>query len=276
MRLTAHLALINFLKGMIGPGCFSLPLAFREAGLWTGFMLVFVVGVITCICMAKIVKCSQFLTSRNPKVQSLNYAEMADESFRQSFNCLRKRGHIARRFVNLCLSSLVLGICSIYYIFVVDHIREVLNHLLPNLEISKLTCLVVAIAPFILLSYIRSIRLMSFVSLAGNIFMALSIVLIFSQLLPAPHLSAELPWSTDFHGIILATGAVMYSFEGHPLILPLENKMKHPSEMRGWTGVLSTGISLVTIIYAACGFFGYVTYGKDVKESITLNMDDGL
>ncbi|VDK58500.1 unnamed protein product [Cylicostephanus goldi] len=32
--LSAHLTLINFLKGMIGPGCFSLPLAFREAGLW--------------------------------------------------------------------------------------------------------------------------------------------------------------------------------------------------------------------------------------------------
>ncbi|KAK6054951.1 hypothetical protein COOONC_07544 [Cooperia oncophora] len=61
---SAHLALINFLKGMIGPGCFSLPLAFRQAGLWTGFALVFFIGLLTCICMAKIVRCSQFLTSR--------------------------------------------------------------------------------------------------------------------------------------------------------------------------------------------------------------------
>ncbi|KAK6020270.1 hypothetical protein OSTOST_14079, partial [Ostertagia ostertagi] len=60
----AHLALINFLKGMIGPGCFSLPLAFRQAGLWTGFALVFFIGLLTCICMAKIVRCSQFLSSR--------------------------------------------------------------------------------------------------------------------------------------------------------------------------------------------------------------------
>ncbi|KIH49996.1 hypothetical protein ANCDUO_19928 [Ancylostoma duodenale] len=62
--ISAHLALINFLKGMIGPGCFSLPLAFRESGLWTGFALVFFVGLVTCICMMKLVKCSQFLTSR--------------------------------------------------------------------------------------------------------------------------------------------------------------------------------------------------------------------
>ncbi|KJH48915.1 hypothetical protein DICVIV_04944 [Dictyocaulus viviparus] len=52
--------------------------------------------------------------------------------------------------------------------------------------------------------------------------------------------------------------------------------MKHPTEMRGWNGVLSVGISLVSIMYAACGFFGYITYGEHVKESITLNMNDGL
>ncbi|PIO72654.1 hypothetical protein TELCIR_05406 [Teladorsagia circumcincta] len=114
----------------------------------TGFALVFFIGLLTCICMAKIVRCSQFLSSR--------------------------------RFVNICLSSLVLGICSVYYIFVVDHAKE---------------------------------------------------------------------------------------------ILPLENKMKHPSEMLGWVGVLTTGIVLVTTVYAGCGFFGYITYGENVKGSITLNMD---
>ncbi|KAK6752337.1 hypothetical protein RB195_003638 [Necator americanus] len=275
-KISAHLTIINFLKGMIGPGCFSLPLAFREAGLWTGFALVFIVGLLSTICMSKLVKCSQFLTSRQPKVQSLNYAEMADESFRQSFPFLRNYGHMARRFVNLCLSSLVLGICSIYYIFVVDHTREVLASIWPQFQISKFSYLVIAIVPFILLSYVRSIRVMSYISLAGNVFMALSIILIFSQLLPAEHLTAELPWFTSFRRVVLATGAVIYSFEGQALILPLENRMKHPSEMRGWTGVLSTGMALVTITYVACGFFGYITYGENVKESITLNMDDGI
>lgn len=274
--MSANMTLVNFLKGMIGPGCFSLPLAFRQAGLWTGFALVFFIGLLTCICMAKIVRCSQFLSSRNPKVKTLDYAEMADESFKQSFQCLRNQGHIARRFVNLCVSSLVLGICSIYYIFVVDHTREVVTHIWPQVHLSKLSYLFIAILPFMLLSCVRSIRLMSYVSIAGNICMLLSIVIIFSQLLSAKHVYEELPWFTDVRGVILASGAVIYSFEGQTLVLPLENKMKHPCEMRGWTGVLSTGISLVTIVYAACGFFGYITYGVNVKGSITLNMDDSL
>lgn len=40
----------------------------------------------------------------------------------------------------------------------------------------------------------------------------------FQQLLPAPHLTAELPWYTDFRGVVLATGAVIYSFEGQALV----------------------------------------------------------
>ncbi|KAK6045674.1 hypothetical protein COOONC_16821 [Cooperia oncophora] len=116
-------------------------------------------------------------------------------------------------------------------------------------------------------------RLMSYISLAGNVCMLLSIVIIFSELLRAKHVINEVPWFTDARGLVMASGAVIYSFEGQALILPLENKMKHPSEMRGWIGVLTTGIVLVTTVYAGCGFFGYITYGEHVKGSITLNMD---
>ncbi|VDN39141.1 unnamed protein product [Cylicostephanus goldi] len=66
----------------------------------------------------------------------------------------------------------------------------------------------------------------------------------------------------------------MYALEGMGTVLPLENKMKHPKEMTGYTGVLSIGVSLVTIIYAACGFYGYITFGNAVQGSITLNLSN--
>ncbi|KJH48916.1 hypothetical protein DICVIV_04945 [Dictyocaulus viviparus] len=159
--ISAHLTLINLLKGMIGPGCFSLPLAFRQSGLWAGFVLVFIIGFLTCISMLKIVRCSQFLTSRNPDVKSLDYAETADESFKQSFKQLRSYGCIFRRFVNLCLSSLVLGVCTIYYIFVVDHAKEVLIYIWPGLQMSKFSYLSIAIIPFMMLSFVRHLPLES-------------------------------------------------------------------------------------------------------------------
>ncbi|KAJ1346184.1 hypothetical protein KIN20_000910 [Parelaphostrongylus tenuis] len=258
--ISAHLALINLLKGLIGPGCFSLPLAFRASGVWAGFILVFAIGVLTCLCMLKIVRCSQFLTSRNPNVQALDYADMADESFKQSFPFLRKYGHIARLFVTVCVSSLVLGVCAIYYIFVVDHTREVLTYIWPDFSMSKFLCLVLAIVPFLLLSYVRSVVLMSYISMLGNVFMLLSAAIIFTQLFLAEHVYDSVPAVTDFRGVVFAAGSVIYSFEGQALVLPLENKMKHPIEMRGWTGVLSAGISLIICKNHQLRHEGGITY----------------
>ena len=56
------------------------------------------------------------------------------------------------------------------------------------------------------------------------------------------------------------------------MVLPLENKMKTPTDMRGWNGVLNTGMTMVTCLYIAVGFFGYLKYGEDVLGSITLNL----
>ncbi|KAI1713628.1 transmembrane amino acid transporter protein [Ditylenchus destructor] len=69
-----------------------------------------------------------------------------------------------------------------------------------------------------------------------------------------------------------ACGSILYSFNGQAMVLPLENKLKHPPGMVGVFGVLSVGMSLVSSVYAASGFLGYITYGADVKGSITLNL----
>lgn len=42
--------------------------------------------------------------------------------------------------------------------------------------------------------------------------------------------------------------------------------------MRGWNGVLNTSMTIVTCLYIAVGFFGYLKYGEDVLGSITLNL----
>lgn len=56
-------------------------------------------------------------------------------------------------------------------------------------------------------------------------------------------------------------------------VLPLENNMKTPQDFGGWNGVLNTGMVIVTCLYTAVGFFGYLKYGENVKGSITLNLD---
>ncbi len=67
-------------------------------------------------------------------------------------------------------------------------------------------------------------------------------------------------------------GTAIYAFEGIGVILPIENQMRDKRELRGMTGVLNTSMVIVTCLYIAVAFFGYLKYGDDVQGSITLNL----
>ena len=55
-------------------------------------------------------------------------------------------------------------------------------------------------------------------------------------------------------------------------VLPIETQMKTPDVMKGWNGVLNTSMVMVSCLYIAVGFFGYLKYGENVAGSITLNL----
>ncbi len=48
--------------------------------------------------------------------------------------------------------------------------------------------------------------------------------------------------------------------------------METPHDLRGWNGVLNTSMIIVTCLYIAVGFFGYLKYGDAVLGSVTLNL----
>ena len=64
----------------------------------------------------------------------------------------------------------------------------------------------------------------------------------------------------------------MFAFEGISLVLPLQKDMRTPSNFEGWTGVLNTGMVIVSSLYFAVGFYGYLKYGDAIRGSITLNL----
>lgn len=94
----------------------------------------------------------------------------------------------------------------------------------------------------------------------------------FQHLLQSPHQTAQLPWFTNSAGVLAACGSILYCFEGQAMVLPMENKIKRPSEMVGTFGVLSTGMALTSIFDAAVGFLGYSKFGSAIQGSVTLNL----
>ncbi len=52
-------------------------------------------------------------------------------------------------------------------------------------------------------------------------------------------------------------------------VLPVENKMKKPQDFF-W--VLDISMGAVAMLYISMGFFGYLTFGNEIKGSVTLNL----
>lgn len=57
------------------------------------------------------------------------------------------------------------------------------------------------------------------------------------------------------------------------MIMPLENEMRKPKDFVGVTGVLNRAFFLIVFLYIGMGLFGYLKYGNDIRDSITLNLE---
>ncbi|KAE9552001.1 hypothetical protein FO519_004764, partial [Halicephalobus sp. NKZ332] len=270
--LSGKVTFLNFLKGMIGPACLSVPLVLREGGLLMGLFLIIFYGVLNNYCMLQLVHCSQYLSRKKGDI-SLDYGSVAYEACSSSFRWLRPYKSIAKFIVNAAIIALQIGICSVSCVFIGAHIQEIVEqYWSPGL--SKQVYLLIILLPLILINYVRTLRIIAVISFIGMILMISSLLFIFQYLVRQEHQFGSLPLVTDFNGIMIATGSILYSFEGQAMVLPLENKLKHPEKMVGPFGVLSCGMTAVTLVYSVCGLLGYATYGEKVQGSITLNLPD--
>ncbi|CAB3411509.1 unnamed protein product [Caenorhabditis bovis] len=63
-KISSKFALINLMKGMLGAGCFSVPLAFKQSGYAVGLGIISILGLLSALCMIKLVKCSAYLSNK--------------------------------------------------------------------------------------------------------------------------------------------------------------------------------------------------------------------
>lgn len=50
--------------------------------------------------------------------------------------------------------------------------------------------------------------------------------------------------------------------------------MRTPKSYAGITGVLNRAFAIIVALYITVGVFGYLRYGDDIKDTITLNLLD--
>ena len=73
----------------------------------------------------------------------------------------------------------------------------------------------------------------------------------------------------SYAGLPLFFGSVSFAFEGIGVVLPLENKMHRPQHA---IELFSVAMVTVVSLYVVFGVLGYLTFGKSIAASITLNL----
>ncbi|XP_063666910.1 proton-coupled amino acid transporter 1 isoform X1 [Pan troglodytes] len=274
--------LIHLLKGNIGTGLLGLPLAVKNAGIVMGPISLLIIGIVAVHCMGILVKCAHHFCRRLNK-SFVDYGDTVMYGLESSpCSWLRNHAHWGRRVVDFFLIVTQLGFCCVYFVFLADNFKQVIEAangttnnchnnetviLTPTMD-SRLYML--SFLPFlVLLVFIRNLRALSIFSLLANITMLVSLVMIYQfivQRIPDPsHLPLVAPWKT----YPLFFGTAIFSFEGIGMVLPLENKMKDP---RKFPLILYLGMVIVTILYISLGCLGYLQFGANIQGSITLNL----
>lgn len=262
--------LIHLLKGSLGTGILSMPLAFKNAGLFFGLVATFTIGFICTYCVHVLVKCAHELCRRT-RVPSLDFADVAETAFSCGPSAVQKFSRLARAVINTFLVIDLLGCCCVYLVFVATNLQQVVNHYTGS-DLSVQMYMIIMLAPLIPLNLIRNLKYLSPFSMVANLLIGTGMAITFYYILTDLPSVSERPSFSTWPQLPLFFGTAIFALEGIGVVMPLENNMKTPTHFIGCPGVLNTGMGVVVSLYALVGFFGYLKYGDITEGSITLNL----
>jgi len=264
--------IIHLLKGNIGIGVLTMPIAISNAGLVGGVLGMVFVAVITIHCMHTLVRAAQRMVAARGAT-FLDYADTAEAAFLEAGGAWAAKSQLMRRVINIFLCMSQIGSNAVYILFVAQNILPIVeSHLHPGWNYRLYIALL--LLPVLAICSIRNLRYLSPCSVLANIleFLGLAVIgyYIFSSPLPS---TASVPWFTSGRQFPIFFGTAIFAFEGISVVLPIENQMSRPQDMLGWNGVLNTSMVTIACLYIGMGFFGYLKYGALTASTITLNMD---
>jgi len=205
----------------------------------------------------------------------MDYADVVETACLTGPENLAKYGAFGRKLINLFLCITQFGFCCVYIVFAATNFEQVIAHYLPNLGFDIRIYMAILTIPIIFLCWIRKLKYLSPVSLLANILQTLSLIFLFYYLFQDLPPVTSVPAFGTWSKLPLYFGTAVFAFEGVSLVLPLQKDMRTPSRFEGLTGVLNTGMVIVSCFYFAVGFYGYLKYGDKVEGSITLNLPAG-
>ncbi|XP_034480478.1 proton-coupled amino acid transporter-like protein pathetic [Drosophila innubila] len=261
--------LTHLLKASLGTGILGMPFAFMCSGLVMGIFATILTAFICTHCSYVLVKCGHKLYYKTRRTK-MTFAEIAEAAFQKGPKWCRPLAPVAKFSILFGMFLTYFGTCSVYTVIVAKNFEQVVSHW-TGTPVDARVIICILLVPLILIAWVPNLKYLAPVSMVANVFMGLGLLLTFYYLVQ------ELPPIEQRSLFTLSTlpaffSITIFAMEAIGVVMPLENNMKTPQNFLGICGVLSKGMSGVTLIYIMLGFLGYMKYGNITGESITLNL----
>ncbi|CAH0390791.1 unnamed protein product [Bemisia tabaci] len=173
----------------------------------------------------------------------------------------------------ICSSFLVMmefsGGC-VYLIFIAENIKEVCDHLFSPAPLKfYLICL---LGPLTLLCWIKNLKNLAPGATLGTSCATVCIGAVYFFIFSEP-ISLEGRKATgSLKSFALFFGTSMFALAAFAELMPIKNRMTKPANFTSVCGVVNVAMVPITLLYLTMGIFGYLAYGANTQNPITLNL----
>lgn len=238
---------------LIGIGILGFPYALRCTG-WSGLGLLAFVMLSTCHTARILGKC----LSMYPQLQS--FSDIGREAF----------GFPMEIFIGIVFFIELFLACSAYLIIAGDNLAKLFPSVLSQSKWMIVVALI--ILPSTWLSNLVLLSYLSIFGIIATLFLLVVVVFIGLSHFEAPG-SLWDPSETQLINwdlFPLAIGLMMSGFAGHAVLPNIYHSMDNK---RQFNSMIHSTFVIASIIYITMSVCGYIMFGNDIQEEITLNMD---
>ncbi|KAA0060135.1 amino acid transporter ANT1 [Cucumis melo var. makuwa] len=280
-------ALANIIVSVVGTGVLGLPFAFRIAGYAAGSFGVLLVALATyysgvqfsflvyvrssTVWVMKLinihklswlrkVKCREKLTLQGRSNESKTYGDLG-------YICMGNKGRYLTEFLIFFAQC---GGSVAYLVFIGQNLSSVFQgHGIP---LSSYIFLIAAVE--VVLSWIGSLAALAPFSIFADICNAIAMGIVVKEdiqkaIAGGISFNERTAITSNLRGLPFAGGMAVFCFEGFGMTLALQSSMK---DKAAFPKVLGQALVGITIVYILFGFSGYMAYGDDTRDIITLNL----
>lgn len=272
---------LHLVKGYMGAGCLSLPWAVSQLGVLGGVFSIILLSLWSSYNCWIVVRLKRFMveeqqTNTNNDIVPFSSAnsesdiDEAETSSKATSNVTYPDvgewayGASFQQYVTICICTQQLAICTVFVSFVGENLLAVFLFL--NISISHTTVMSLAL-PFIMgLSLIPSLKRLAPVMAAGFFLLLFSLAALGVIVEDEWEHRPETTPAVNPPQIPLALCAILYSYEGINLILPVESVMKKPQD---FAMVFTASMAVVAFILASVAILCVLAFGNVTSGSVT-------